>query len=568
MKKRLFFLLVIFAVLFVFSTQGQNFVQVTKTNAGQTINLSNDQVLEVQLPKRPSNGYTWVESTTSADKAIQKTIAQIGDGEFIHDASSITFKGGYGTQIIRYIGTSQGTTILTFELRRPWEKNGLPIDSYTITIVSSGKYTGTYQPPVKNSKTAHTTSTPVGYPSRWDWRSQCTTVPDQQSCGDCWAFAGVGVFECDIKIIDGITRDISEEWLTDCYTGNGCGGCGGGNNPQDAWLSPTGAVYETDDPWTTSEGNGTTGTCGSSYTYHETVTSHANVPGCYDTSLVCAPDSNIKKYMYNYGPIFTYVDASNWSGSYTGSIWTETGSSSTDHCVVIVGWVDSSAVSGGGYWIVRNSWGTSWGNNGYMYASYGSDFLGQGADYLIYKGGIPHNAPPVVSFSASATSSCTGTIQFTDASSNLPTSWLWNFGDGATSTIQNPSHTYTANGTFAVSLLAINSYGDSSLTKTNYITINLPTSPTVTSGSTTNGGSVTLYASGTDTLKWYDASTGGTLVNTGISYTISPLTSTQTFYVENDVTQSSISSVGMTANTTTGSNYSISISDSDKNSTI
>ncbi|MGD0710455.1 MAG: C1 family peptidase [Bacteroidales bacterium] len=553
MKKVFIFLAAIYAVMLVSSSNGQNFIQVNRTNQEQTINLSTDQVLEIQLPRKASTGYIWCEATTSTDKVISKSVAQIGEGEFIHDATQGRLKGGSGTQIIRYVGTSQGTTVLSLELRRPWEKNSPAIDSYTISVVSEGKYTGTYKPPVKEIKTTRKTATPVGYPSSWDWRSKCTPVTDQQNCGDCWAFAGVGVFEAVINIIDSNIRDISEEWLTNCYTGNGCGGCGGGANPQDAWLSPQGAVYESEDPWTSSEGGGTTGACGGPYAFHEAITSHANVPGCWDSSLVCAPDSNIKKYMYNYGPIFTYIDASSSAFSgYTGGILTETGSSNTDHCVVIVGWCDSAAVPGGGYWIIKNSWNTGWGINGYLYISYGSDWVGQGADYLVYTTNI---LPPVANFTASATTSCTGDIQFTDISSNSPTSWLWSFGDGDTSNLENPSHNYTATGTYSVSLTAYNSFGDSTLTKTSYVTINLLTAPTVTPGSTTLGGSVTLYASGLDTLDWYNAPSGGTLVNTGTSFTISPLDSTETFYVENDIIHSSVSSVGMTDSTTNGSNY-------------
>ncbi|MCC3153094.1 GEVED domain-containing protein [Hymenobacter sp. BT770] len=66
---------------------------------------------------------------------------------------------------------------------------------------------------------------------------------------------------------------------------------------------------------------------------------------------------------------------------------------------------------------------------------------------------------PVASFSASSTITCSGCVQFTDASQNLPTSWLWTFGDGTTSTAQNPSHCYAAAGTYAVTLQATNSAG-------------------------------------------------------------------------------------------------------------
>ncbi|MFA5780879.1 MAG: C1 family peptidase [Bacteroidales bacterium] len=387
MKNRLLSLIAIVSILFANSIYGQNFVDVTKSNNGQTINLSTDQVLEVKLPRISSAGYTWCESITSTDKTIQQSIAQIGNGDFIPDAGSGTFinkkgrmVGQSGTQILRYVGASQGTTVLTLELRRPWEKNNPAIDNYTITVVSGGKYTGNYTPTVKE-KPKHITSTPKSVPSKWDWRSQCTPIGDQQQCGDCWAFAGVGVLECNIKITDSVTRDISEAYLTNCDTAYF--GCNGGGCPLDYWLAPKGAVYESDYPWTTSLGNGTTGTCGGPFTYHETIKSYAYVPG--ENANDIPPDANMKDAIYNYGPIWVGVAASNAWSSYTGGIFTES-DTSVDHAVVLVGWVDSAAVSGGGYWILRNSWGASWGINGYMYISYGSDAVGTYAAYIVYKG--------------------------------------------------------------------------------------------------------------------------------------------------------------------------------------
>jgi uncharacterized protein (TIGR02145 family) len=79
---------------------------------------------------------------------------------------------------------------------------------------------------------------------------------------------------------------------------------------------------------------------------------------------------------------------------------------------------------------------------------------------------------PVTDFTASATSIPKGrTIQFTDKSTNSPTSWSWDFGDGTTSNEQNPSKTYSTIGTFSVTLVATNLFGNNSKTLTNYITI-------------------------------------------------------------------------------------------------
>jgi len=63
------------------------------------------------------------------------------------------------------------------------------------------------------------------------------------------------------------------------------------------------------------------------------------------------------------------------------------------------------------------------------------------------------------------------TVQFTDTSTNAPTSWSWSFGDGGTSTAQNPSHQYTSAGTYSVSLTAANAAGSDGETKTGYVVV-------------------------------------------------------------------------------------------------
>jgi len=81
--------------------------------------------------------------------------------------------------------------------------------------------------------------------------------------------------------------------------------------------------------------------------------------------------------------------------------------------------------------------------------------------------------PPVADFSGSPTSGYVPlTVDFTDLSTGAPVSWSWTFGDGGTSTAQNPSHVYNDAGTYTVTLTAANSYGSDGETKTGYITVN------------------------------------------------------------------------------------------------
>ncbi|MDD3135788.1 MAG: DUF2341 domain-containing protein, partial [Methanoregula sp.] len=80
--------------------------------------------------------------------------------------------------------------------------------------------------------------------------------------------------------------------------------------------------------------------------------------------------------------------------------------------------------------------------------------------------------PPVTNFTANRTGgSAPLVVRFNDTSRYYPTSWSWDFGDGATSTSQNPVHTYTANGNYTVNLTVANTGGNATLVKTDYITV-------------------------------------------------------------------------------------------------
>jgi PKD repeat protein len=62
-------------------------------------------------------------------------------------------------------------------------------------------------------------------------------------------------------------------------------------------------------------------------------------------------------------------------------------------------------------------------------------------------------------------------VQFTDSSTNTPTSWTWSFGDGISSSVQDPVHTYSTAGTYTITLIATNTEGSNVATKTNLITV-------------------------------------------------------------------------------------------------
>jgi len=128
-------------------------------------------------------------------------------------------------------------------------------------------------------------------------------------------------------------------------------------------------------------------------------------------------------------------------------------------------------------------------------------------------------------------------VQFTDTSTGSPTSWSWSFGDGTTSTSQNPSHDYTAAGTYTVALTASNSAGSNTVTKAGYITVTAaaatdtswPTVPTNVVASNIASASFALaWSASTDAVgvTGYEVQVNGTsyATPTGTSVTVTGLT--------------------------------------------
>ena len=111
---------------------------------------------------------------------------------------------------------------------------------------------------------------------------------------------------------------------------------------------------------------------------------------------------------------------------------------------------------------------------------------------------------PVALYGLLEDSACGGTVQFIDSTSNAPSSWAWDFGDGGTSTLQSPTHTYASSGTYAVSLTSTNANGTDTYTSNVSVTV-LP-GVTATAGPdilACPGDSLQLSASGGVSYSWF-----------------------------------------------------------------
>jgi C1A family cysteine protease len=219
--------------------------------------------------------------------------------------------------------------------------------------------------------TRQTRATP---PASWDWRDydKVTSVKDQGSCNSCWAFAMLGSYEGILAVVGRDLQDLSEEFLVrcnnhgwSCYTGYWC---------YDDMYN--GIPMESCYPYTATDGP-----CDHNCPLYFPVDSWYYVGDSSSMPSI----SSLKQAIYDHGPISVAVHVNSAFQNYTGGIFNSCTNSIPNHAVVLVGWDDP-----GGYWILKNSWGTGWGESGYMRITYDCSNIGYYASYP-----IPTTIPPL-----------------------------------------------------------------------------------------------------------------------------------------------------------------------------
>lgn len=368
MKKSTYFQLTFALISCAFMNSfAQNFVHIDAMQNDKQVNISTDQVLEVQLPSTPSTGYGWYlkNSNNEIVRQIDGIVEQVGEWEFISDNPTHRI-GSSGKQIIRYIGKAAGTTNLNFVYIQPWT-NEAPLQQYQVSVSSQGAYAGSYVAPAEAKVEEYRPAKSNVLPSKFSLKdeNQMTPVKNQASCGSCWAFAACGQFESLIKKYDNVTRDLSEQWLVNCD--KDFEGCGGGMHPGDMFVK-YGAVYEADAPYKAKDG-----TCAAAYTYHEKILSFHEIATTPTTD-------QIKEAIYKYGPVWAGIVAGTNFNNYSSGVLAKSDAGELDHAILLVGWDDATSS-----WVLRNSWGSSWGESGYMRIKYGMCKVGAQGTYMVYK---------------------------------------------------------------------------------------------------------------------------------------------------------------------------------------
>jgi len=200
----------------------------------------------------------------------------------------------------------------------------------------------------------------VSLPASVDWRTQgaVTPIKNQGQCGSCWSFSTTGSVEGIHQITTGNLVSLSEQNLMDCSTKYGNQGCNGGLM-DDAFkyiIANNGVDTESTYPYEAKDG-----TCRfKASNVGATITGYQDVSSGSESDLQTASVQQ---------PVSVAIDASHNSFQlYTSGVYYEPACSTTalDHGVLVIGYGTSGSSD---YWLVKNSWGTTWGINGYIWMS-------------------------------------------------------------------------------------------------------------------------------------------------------------------------------------------------------
>jgi len=205
---------------------------------------------------------------------------------------------------------------------------------------------------VQGENKAAVPRTPKFHPDSHDWRDENVlgAVKNQGQCGSCWAFGAVGAVEAQWAIAGNAPEILSEQMLVDC----GAGDCNGGwaDRAFDTIIDQGGDCREEDYPYTAHNGHG----C-------KSFTPVVSISGYNFMNVKSEGIDALAESIYNNGPHTVYVYANSNFQRYHSGIFDDSScsTSSYNHAVINIGYDVNE-----GYWTIRNSWASSWGEQGHI----------------------------------------------------------------------------------------------------------------------------------------------------------------------------------------------------------
>lgn len=342
------------------------------------------------------------------------------------------------------------------------------------------------EPPPKLDPEKRSPKPTIGNPpSEFSWKDHegkdwTTLAKNQGNCGSCWDFAAVGSLESVINIEEGVSTldpDFSEQYVLSCLPA--AGSCSGGSaywtfhyikdtsangNYRNGIIPESCFPYEANDKVP----------CSDKCKDWENMLITIKDYGYWEPDGSSSDRDRIKTQLMEKGSLVTFMMATDdfieWGINnhnpedyypYPGPV------DQINHLVSLVGWKDDPSISNGGYWILKNSWGSWWGYDGFFNIEYGSLHIDDYGIVWVEYDASSVDWPPIADGGGPYYGDVGQQIKFDGSRSCDPegdiVSYYWDFGDGSSGSGMNPTHTYAQRGLYTVQLTVTDDEGKHSV---------------------------------------------------------------------------------------------------------
>jgi len=318
-----------------------------------------------------SSSYTNAIKPTSSFKATYTDRASIPVYATMEDKEKATlfekFQESYGRQYKNQEERNERFVIFKNNLAQIDKRNRMQSKGAVHGITKFSDFTEAefrgllgYRKPDKRTGKIYPVPEYKGDSTYVDWTGTYTTaIKDQGYCGSCWAFSATEQIESD-AIRAGLTTTteaLSPQQIVSCDEVDL--GCDGGNTETAYAYVMTAGGITTDSQYPYTSYWDVTGQCSTDWTAVVTLSAWYDIEPDEDTMI---------DYVLSTGPLSVCLDASTWYSYVSGILSADSCGDDVDHCVQAVGLNEDE-----GYWIVRNSWGTTWGLEGFIYLELGAN---------------------------------------------------------------------------------------------------------------------------------------------------------------------------------------------------
>jgi len=328
-----------------------------------------------QMPAKAAQSFSYAQREETASPRIRILLQRLR-GQI--KQKKLTFSVGYTTALDRQLGALASTRLPQNLSYLAEKQNSLARQLLAIDIGARDAFNEKHPNILPELTLRKERPVPCGQQTAFDWRKlgKVTPVLDQGSCGSCWDFSAVAAFEGSYLLRNGTRIDASEQQILSCSKAGTCGG--GWPYLVFEYLIANGTAMAASYPYTATDSPCNTPVA---------LPYRAVAWGYVDSNGGIPSVQALKNALCLHGPLSITVYVDTLFQAYAGGVFKDIPSATSpdiNHAITLIGWDDSKQA-----WLIKNSWGTGWGetggygtSRGYMWIDYDTNKVGMASAWV------------------------------------------------------------------------------------------------------------------------------------------------------------------------------------------